>query len=88
LTSEYDLRGSVALLIPAQHSVVDGHVAGEFVAHDRGGMNERDFLRYHADMDGIAPEILVGINAEAVAAASEQCDVALEAGIRKLTTES
>src|SRR2546429_616458 len=83
LTSEYDLHGNRRrLLIPGQHSVVDGHVAGEFVAHDGSGIDERDLLRHHTDMDSIAPDILVGINAEPVAAASEQRDVALEPDIR------
>src|SRR5437763_16329151 len=45
-------------------------------------MNERDFLRHHTEIDGIAPEIFVGVNAETIAAASHQHDVTLEANIR------
>src|SRR5205085_5418054 len=45
-------------------------------------MNERDLLRHHTDMDSIAPDILIGIYAEPVTATAQQCDVALEAGIR------
>src|SRR5439155_13038712 len=45
-------------------------------------MDERHFLRHYADMDGIAPKILVGIDAQPVVAVSNQHNVTLEAGIR------
>src|SRR5438128_967923 len=67
--------------VPVQHPVIDGHVTRKLVARDRGGMNERNFLRHHADIDGVAPEIFVGVDAESVVAMAQQCDVALEADI-------
>src|SRR6516165_9009388 len=69
-----------SLQAQAEPPVIDAQIAIGADEHGRG-RNRRDLLRHHADIELVAPEIAVAVEAEAVVEALKQIDVALEAEI-------
>src|SRR5450631_393291 len=67
--------------LQAEAAVVDTEIIIQAAAHDGIGMDQGNFLRHHADIDRVAPQIAVFVQAEAVVEARHQNDVTLEPGI-------
>src|SRR6266700_1926693 len=63
-------------------AVIDAEITGERITSHGFGMKQGDLLRHHAHIDVFAPQILVAINPQPVAATIHQGDITLEPDIR------
>src|SRR5204862_8214508 len=66
---------------------IDAQIIVEGAVYDGIGTDERHFLRHHADIDPVAPQIAVAVYAEPVLAPAKQRDVALQTDVGSAQNE-